>query len=252
LDEDGMRPRTWLGKDGPPYYQKAAGQNDYFNSTRWAPNVKVDLDIFLGRMMEAYLKPFAERLQVLWPGALFVGHTGAGTRLGQNRRPIWEAMAKYCHLVRAFDTSAPESTNKLVRQWMGRDIPMVSALYFPNNDDGSMYYIKRGDGTQAARGANIGRLLNLGMTYREADGTYPVVGNNFWAMYDQPGEGTGWGIFSYNDNPYDGRDYRVTQPDPYTPGRATLTEDRVYGDAVTPIKQAHIAQFTMLQNQFGR
>ena len=252
LDEDGMRPRTWLGKDGPPYYQKAPGQNDYFNSTRWTPNVKIDLDIFLGKMMEAYLKPFAERLQIRWPGALFIGHTGAGARLGMNRKPILEAMGKYCHLARGFDQSAPESTNKLVRQWMGRDIPTVSAVYFPNNDDGSLYYIKRGDGTQATRGANIAKTLNIGLSYHEADGTYPVVGNNFWGMYDQPGERTGWGLFSYNDNPYDGRDYRVTQPDPYTGGRTTLTEDRVYGDVITPIKNAHIAQFTTLQAQFGR
>jgi hypothetical protein len=252
LDEDGMRPRTWFGKDGAPFYQKVAGQNDFFNSTRWNPNVKIDLDLFLGKMMEAYLKPFAERLQTRWPGALFIGHTGAGTRLGLNRKPIWEAMGKYCHLVRGFDLGAPESTNRLIRQWMGRDIPMVSALYFPNNDDGSMYYVKRGDGTQATRGANIAKLLNTEMAYREADGTYPVVGNNFWGMYDQPGEGTGWGIFSYNDNPYDGRDYRAAQPDPYTAGRTTLTEDRVYGDAITPIKQAHIAQFATLQAQFGR
>ena len=104
-----------------------------------------------------------------------------------------------------------------------------------NNDDGSMYYIKRGDGTQAARGANIGKLLNIGMNYREADGTYPVVGNNFWGMYDQPGEGTGWGIFSYNDNPYDGRDYRVAQPDPYAPGRTTLRVSTVaVGPAIGP------------------
>jgi hypothetical protein len=90
------------------------------------------------------------------------------------------------------------------------------------------------------------------MNYREEDGTYPIVGNNFWGMYDQPGEGIGWGIFSYNDNPYDGRDYQVALPDPYTPGRTTLTEDRPYGDAITPIKQAHIAQFSMLQTQFTR
>jgi hypothetical protein len=251
-DEDGFRPRKWFGSEGAPFYQHAPGQNDYFNSTRWNPNVKIDFDQFLGAMMEAYLRPFAERLQIRWPGALFIGHTGAGARLGMNRKPILEAMGKYCQLTRGFDQTAPESTNRLARQWMGRDIPMVSALYFPNNDDGSMYYIKRGDGTQAARGANIGKLLNIGMNYREADGTYPVVGNNFWGMYDQPGEGTGWGIFSYNDNPYDGRDYRVAQPDPYTAGRTTLTEDRVYGDAITPLKSSHVAQFTTLQTQFGR
>jgi hypothetical protein len=70
-------------------------------------------------------------------------------------------------------------------------------------------------------------------------------------VYDQPGEGTGWGIFGYNENPYDGRDYRIVQPDPITPGRTTLTEDRVYGDAITPIKSARIAEFTTLQIHFG-
>jgi hypothetical protein len=114
-----------------------------------------------------------------------------------------------------------------------------------------MYYIPRGDGTQATRGVNIAKVLNMGVNFQASDGTYPVVGNNFWAMYDQPGERTGWGILSYNDNPYDGRDYRVTQPDPYTPGRTTLTEDRVYGDAITPIKNAHTAQFETLQKQFA-
>jgi hypothetical protein len=251
LDEDGMRPRAWLGKDGAPFYQKAPGQNDFFNSTRWHPNVKVDLDTFLGMMMEAYLRPFAERLQLRWPGALFIGHTGTGARGGQNRKPVWEAMGKWCHLVRGFDHTAPESTNRLVRQWMGRDIPLVSALYLPNNDDSSLYYIKRGDGSQVARGANIAKRLDIGMRYQEHDGTYPVLGNNFWGMYDQPGERIGWGLFTYNDNPYDGRDYRVAQPDPYTPGCTTLTEDRAYGDAITPIKRAHAAQLQILQGQFG-
>ncbi len=44
----------------------------------------------------------------------------------------------------------------------------------------------------------------------------------------------------------------MAQPDPYTTGRTTLTEDRAYGDAITPIKNAHVAQFTTLQAQFGR
>jgi hypothetical protein len=90
------------------------------------------------------------------------------------------------------------------------------------------------------------------VSYREEDGTFPVLGYNFWGMYDQPGERTGWGLFSYNDNPYDGRDYRNPQPDPYAPGRTTLSEDRVYGDAITPIKQAHVAQHTALLARFGR
>jgi hypothetical protein len=47
---------------------------------------------------------------------------------------------------------------------------MVSALYFPNNDDGSMYYIKRGDGTQATRAANIAKNLNIGITYQRRMG----------------------------------------------------------------------------------
>jgi hypothetical protein len=253
LDENGVRPRTWLGKDGPPYYQKLAGQNDCFNSTVWAPGVKVDLDIFLGKMMDAYLQPFAERLQIRHPGALFIGHTGVGHRGGMSRRPVFESYGRWLHLVRtgAFAGHPNDAqSNRQVREWMGRDIPWVTALYYPNNDDGSMYYIKRGDGTQATRGAGIAARLAAQIAYQTPDGTYPVVGNNFWGMYDQPGERTGWGIFSYNDNPYDGRDYRVAQPDPYTPGRTTLTEDRHYGDAITPIKNAHITQFTTLQTQF--
>lgn len=254
-DEDGLRPRTWLGKDGSPFYQKLAGQNDPFNSTSWAPAVKADLDTFLGMMMDAYLRPFAERLQLRYPGALFIGHTGVGSSGYISRKPVWESYGRWLHLVRAgsFGGHANDALlNRKIREWMGRDIPWVTSLYFPNNDDGSTYYIKRGDGTQATRGANIARILHTGMSYQAEDGTYPVVGNNFWAMYDQPGERTGWGIFSYNDNPYDGRDYRVAQPDPYTSGRTTLTEDRVYGDAITPIKNAHIREFTALQTQFGR
>jgi hypothetical protein len=255
LDENGVRPWTWLGKDGPPYYQKLPGQNDCFNSTVWAPGVKVDLDIFLGKMMDAYLQPFAESLQLRFPGALFIGHTGVGHRGGMSRRPVWESYGRWLHLVRAgaFGGHPNDAQiNRQVREWMGHDIPWVTSLYYPNNDDGSMYYIKRGDGTQATRGAGIAARLAAQIAHRTPDGTYPVVGNNFWAMYDQPGERTGWGLFSYNDNPYDGRDYRVAQPDPYTPGRTTLTEDRVYGDAITPIKNAHIAQLTTLQTQFAR
>ncbi|MGH8952108.1 MAG: hypothetical protein ACRDX9_11845 [Acidimicrobiia bacterium] len=245
LDEDGMRPRTWLGKDGAPFYQKKAGQNDFFNSTRWAPNVKVDLDIFLGMMMDAYLKPFAERLQLQYPGALFIGHTGK-----TSRKPVVESYGRWLHLLRAGSTS--ETLNAIMAKWQARDLPWVAAMYYPNNDDGCMYYVPKGDGTQAQRGASIAHNLTRQLTYRDADGTYRILGNNFWGLYDQPGEKIGWGIFSYNDNPYDGRDYRLSQPDPYTPGRTTLTEDRVYGDALTPIKNAHIAQFTTLQTQFAR
>jgi hypothetical protein len=254
-DEDGLRPRTWLGKDGSPFYQKLAGHNDAFNSTSWAPAVKADLDTFLGMMMDAYLRPFAERLQIQNPGALFIGHTGVGSRGYISRRPVWQSYGRWLHLVRAgsFGGHPHDAVlNRRIREWMGRDIPLVTALYVPNNDDGSMYYIKRGDGTQATRGARIAKILDAAINYQEADGTYPVVGYNFWGLYDQPGERIGWGIFSYNDNPYDGRDYRVAQPDPYTPGRTTLTEDRVYGDVLTPIKNAHITQFPTLQSQFGR
>ena len=254
MDEDGMRPRTWLGKDGAPFYQKVSGQNDAFNSTRWSPAVKRDLDRFLGMMMDAYLKPFAERLQVSNPGALFAGHTGVGHRGGMSRRPVWESYGRWLHIMRAgADSSDPNHVriNDQIRAWTGKDIPWITALYYPNNDDSSLYYIPRGDGTQAARGTGIARNLKALASIRLADGTYPVVGNNFWGMYDQVGERIGWGLWTYNDNGYDGRNYLVSIPDPLATGRMTLTEDRVYGDSHTPVKAAQVELFSLIQAQIA-
>ena len=254
MDEDGLRPRAWFGKDGAPFYQKVAGQNDAFNSTRWAPAVKRDLDRFLGMMMDAYLKPFAERLQVSNPGALFAGHTGVGHRGGMSRRPVWESYGRWLHIMRAGgDGGHPNDAkiNAQIRAWTGKDIPWITALYFPNNDDGCLYYIPKGDGTQAARGENIARILKAQAGIRLADGTFPVVGNNFWGMYDQVGERIGWGLWTYNDNGYDGRSYLTSIPDPLATGRMTLTEDRVYGDCHTPIKAAQVELFALIQAQIA-
>ncbi len=285
-DEDGLRPRTWFGSNGPSTNVHVVGQNELFDSTQWNPNVKIDLDNMYFKIVEAYLKPVYDRIKAINPGILFAGTTlGAGFAV---RTPVLQAVAKYQDLALggAYNIGGTpladnlrEPATNLMRSRMktpnpdvgyagGRELPLIHTLYNPCGADSALYWDNTNNAlsqqaqTQVARGQAHKTFVLQALNYRDAEGIYPYIGFMQWGFYDQIGEHRGWGIMSPNENLYDGGDYRVAKPDPYAPDRTIFTENRVYGDTLglaggtTLVRTdliigAHQAIPTILESQFG-
>ena len=271
-DEDGARAHAWLGSASPGGSPQNGGPNNLIDSTTWGlagplvastyypgqvRQMKEDLDVFLFKIFEAYLKPIHDKIKAVRPNALFAGMNGGAP----DRAPGLAAINLYCDVLMggghyAFGNSHtlnPVAQAQTDYERRTLTIPTFTSIYGACNDDSAMYYLNpNGLDKQAANGARHATIITAAMQYQAPDGSYPYLGYFKWGLYDQPGDGVGvgWGLFSYNDNPYDGRDYRVAIPDPYTPGRTTWAEDRAYGDQLTPIVVAQKAMFTIVQSQF--
>ncbi len=250
IDEDGLRPRSWFGSNGAPFYGHQPGRNDAFNSTRWAPNVKVDLDQILYESVGAFLGASARVIKARVPGALFGGGvSGVGGADGPPRIPVLHAFRDHCDFMLgggynqlrwAHETDAAGRPGQLtpgqgdaISEFTYRHAqkPLIQPIYPWERDDSSVYYFGSAATVgQVVRGQRVNDRVTRLINFQASDGTYPFLGWFHWAAYDQVNEASGWGLLTLNDNPYDGRDYRVAMPDPHTPGRTTLTEDRVYGD----------------------
>ena len=199
LDEDG-RHTAWLGAD--PYMLTGA-----------KPAVQADLDSMLFGYVLTFesvevraIRAYDKNHLILGPNAL--GGSGAyGTR-PQVLPALAEAGVDVLYL--DYDsvypqnvktaTAAYDKTGKPVLLWYG-----ISA----NQDSGWRGQSPGNDAdykTQEKRGQVYADDQRYIFNARAADGSYPIVGVNFWGLTDDtPSEHTNWGLISNRDNPYDGK-----------------------------------------------
>lgn len=259
-DEDGVRPRAWFGLSSPSNYGHTQGvNNNVSDSTSWSPAVKADLDQILYECAVAFLKPGYDVIHARDPGGLYMGTNGGSWGHG-TRRPVLEALRDYTDVVVTGAWNANVGIgDPRWSQWLTPrgdrytyahaatlmdyehsilgEKPRIN-LYYPwIRNDSSIYYHGLGSTglapmPQAVKGQKAKVDLEAALSYKTPGGVYPVIGYWWWAMYDHPGEGGGYGLCTLNLNPYDGRNYTASMPDPYTPGFNTLTEDQPYGDVL--------------------
>src|SRR6185503_14743047 len=106
--------------------------------------------------------------------------------------------------------------------------------------------------TQEARGKAYAAALQRLLSLRGSDGSYPVVGIDWWAWTDKVtgGEGNNFGLVSNHDNAYDGREaVRAPGKDPW--GFTTGGEERDYGNFLTWVTRANAEVEGVLQSQMG-
>ena len=70
-------------------------------------------------------------------------------------------------------------------------------------------------------------------------GLYPFAGLKHWEVLDNWGEGVNWGLISFYDNAYNGKDAVISRGTDQW-GFPSGGEERNYGDYVTPVTQANV------------
>ena len=243
LDEDG-RHTEWLGAD--PYNLSGA-----------KPAVQADLDSMLFGYVLTFEIMEVRAIRAYDKNHLILGPNALGGPGAYGPRPqVLEALADagvdvlYLNYDSVYPqniktaTAAYDKTGKPVLLWYG-----LSA----NQDSGW-----RGQGsvtdadyrTQEKRGQVYTEDQQYIFSARAADGSFPIVGVNFWGLTDDnSNEHTNWGLISNRDNPYDGKcDVRATAvKDPS--GARCGGEAADYGDFLSAVTAANAAIMRQMINE---
>ncbi len=222
IDEDGKLGAKWLGA-----WHTAKGAN---------PNCYKDMNDFIPVYVERLHKIESEYLRKADPNHLIIGCKVPGYM------DEYQAMAKYVDMLRGLPPKG--ATGDLVK-------PGLMAVYLSADEDSACHIWY--DGTAAKKGGYrdpkgiIKTQPEKAKAYRQRlqeawnytpDGkTYPLVMVSYWGWGEQANEYRNWGLVSFKDNLYDGKEATKLGAD----GKAGTAddEDRDYGDCVTGFKAAH-------------
>jgi hypothetical protein len=248
LDEDGTCPSRsahqscWVGAD--PY-----------NLTGETPAMQADMSAFFSYWLDQYFGAQKTQYNLYAPGYLLTQEIG-GWGAPPRREVLIEA-AKYVDIFTL--ESAPPSiclncTDAQARinftAQYGGDKPWINWQGFIAQQDSSMSAYSAGPGTpafttQQARGAGYQNMVNAFLNAADANGTYHIVGFEWWGMYDMISQQTNWGLLTPNDNAYDGRSAIVAKGTDQW-GYPTGGEAANYGDFVDSVQSANSSIYSRL------
>jgi len=190
--------------------------NGIEESQSWGavPQIQTDIDAFTAALAGTY----AQKLQSGWLAAC--GTTCPPMALPAYDGPwngtasVYAAMAPYVDVF----WIAPSFYNSIasfsaeVQNIINNDggKPVIVANYFrASPDDWVSRGCDAGSGidcvaTEAIRGANTVTMAQDVLPLKNPSGKYAVIGLEHWSLYDSHSEGRGFGLFTPNDNGYDG------------------------------------------------
>ncbi len=238
LDESGRNP--WVGRD-------------YKTLSAAAPALRADLDGFLYEFARRYFQAVCAACRRHFPGKLVFGPATLNGWGGLTRAPILRAAGQFLDVVQANADSA-EILNATLQA--AGDRPLVAWMGMAANADSDLadYLPPQGTPlytTQPARGQAYARALRRAFTLASARGLRPLAGVKFWALVDSWPEKTNWGLVTFRDNAYDGREaVRAAARDPW--GYPTGGEARDYGDSLGAIQRANHALAARLATEIAR
>jgi O-antigen ligase len=234
LDESG-RHVSWLGQtDG---------------TLRGAsPGVSKDLDDFLYQYSFQYFSIVSRRLRQFSPGHLVFGPSTLNSHGGLTRKQILRAAAENVDVLQA-----GVGDSKLLAATMAYvgNKPIVTWEGWPANTDSSLWryahHDATGPSTQRERARKYARQLSF-LFNATSSGIKPIVGLKWWAWEDSWGEKTNWGLTSFLDNAYDGKE-AVRAPGKDRGGYQTGGEERNYGDFITEVSRANARLIDSLREE---
>lgn len=231
LDEDGKLGKAWMGKPIQGYDLHAwEGANS---------NCKNDLLKFQSMIVEKFYQTEVQGLKAHSPNHLVMGWC--------NNTPYPEDYFAESRWVDMTFSPPPDSVMQMKDTGKNAIKPCLVTGYMTADEDSALAkHYPNGKGwrspgtywkTQALRGeAYYDRLVN-GFSLASASGVKPVIGMVWWAWGDDSLEKRNWGVCSFKDNLYDGKEAAKLGAD----GEAGTwdDEDADYGDCVTKIRQAN-------------
>ncbi len=226
LDESGRSP--WVGRD-------------YRSLRTAAPGVRADLDRFLYLYARRYFQSVSTAVRRYFPGYLVFGPASLNSWNGLTREPILRAAGPWLDVLQA--SAATAEILDRTAEWT-QGLPMVSWTGMAANADSDLFPFPHGSpgapmlATQAARGQAYAHALAAEFQRATTSGAHPIAGTKFWAWADSWAEKMNWGLVSFRDNAYDGREaIRARGHDRW--GFVTGGEIRDYGDCLGSIARAN-------------
>ena len=205
-----------------------------------------DLDEFLERFADRYFAVVAAAIRAATPNHLVLSPSMLNAHRGLSRRQILRAAGRHCDLIQvnqdpdnpALIATTYQETKKPLLSWVGIAARSDSAVDTPT-DAGEVK-------TQAERGARYQQLVQTLFSYQAPDGSYPMVGLDWWEYMDKVDEGINWGLVTPQENAYDGREAVIRRgADRW--GYSTGGEARNYGDFLSSVQSANVETMRRLQ-----
>jgi agarase len=209
LDEDGSSP--WMGRD-------------YYALTDAAPQVRKDLDKFVGKIARRYFTVVAAAVRRVSPGKLVFCPAALST--GSHERVLRQA-GRHCDVIQI--EGQQDSDQDFLRAFLHGRKPMfvwtTATAQADSGFDPAQSWLDFP--TQEQRGAGYAGYLRraLDMHAWSPEEAYPILGIDWWAYVDKVvgGEAANFGLVDVQDRAYDGR------------------ENPVYGDFLTAVRGANAA-----------
>jgi hypothetical protein len=205
------------------------------------PAARKDLDDFLYLYAKQYFisvtRPIRQGKPRGTPGnPLIMGPATLNGWGGLTRLPVLRAAGEYLDVVQ---TNVNSGNIEQTMAALG-DVPVTTWQGLPANPDSALWKVPADWGvkTQAERGHAYRQMIAERFNTKTASGTHPVVGIKWWAWLDSFGEGRNFGLVSFLDNAYDGKEaVRAPGTDPW--GYTTGGEEKDYGDFISSVRAAH-------------
>jgi hypothetical protein len=225
LDESGRSP--WVGNDHAA--RKASA------------TVQADLDEFLYRHAKRYFAVMAGKIRQYAGKHLVFGPTSLNGWGGLTHRSILKAAGEHLDVLQASTRTAQQL--ELTLKYAGK-VPIVSWTGMVANPDSPLSAspnpteITPGLPTQEERGRVYLEYVRRDFEATTLAGTKQIVGTKLWSWSDSRGEGRNWGVVTFLDNAYDGKEAVIARgTDPW--GYDTGGETNNYGDFLSTVRQAH-------------
>lgn len=233
LDEDGNLGMAWLGK---PIRQ------DYSNTWEGAnETAKKDLLEFQTRIVERFYSTLVKGLKSHSPNHLVMGNC--------DNTPCPDDYFAESRWVDATFSPPPDSVMQLADT--GRNVikACLATAYMSAEEDSPLGKLYTGGDndpwrepgtfwkTQKERGQAYFERYTTSFDLRAANGTRPTIGMIWWSWGDDSNEKRNWGVCTYRDNLYDGKEATTAGADGI---KGTWDdEEKDYGDCVTMIRKAN-------------
>lgn len=226
LDESGRNP--WLGRDF-----------DRLSDT--APPVRKDLDEFLERLADRYFATLADAVRAYTPHHLVFGPAA----IAAGARPqVLRAAARHLDAIQVW--ALPGRPDLLERAYSITGKPLFVWTTFMSQADSPLAGAPGWKGgydfpSQQERGQAYATYLRSLLNFRSpADSVNFVLGIDWWAWTDKIvlGERNNFGLTTYHDNAYDGREARRAASRDAA-GNPTGGEIRDYGNFLGAVTEAN-------------
>ncbi len=250
LDEDGTCPARASGQ--------ACWVGNGFTLAGETATMQADMNAFYVLYLDQYFSVEATQFHTYAPGVMLQAEVGSWG--APPPRQVLTEMAKYIDLPLMGMTPASVCVNctdqqariDFTAQYLG-DRPWVNWEGFfaaADSAESASATQNAAYATQSERGAGYQTAVNAMVSAKTtAYGSYPIVGFDWWCLYDMNGQTANWGLLTPLDNAYDGKSATIVGTGKDQWGYSTGGEAANYGDFLTDVTQTNQAVYDTMTAQ---